>query len=244
MTSVMLERPIDMGVTITAADAVIEADWSVPLRPKGTIVMASSTGNARLGRRSREVARNVYDAGYATLLVDLLTLDEDREDALTGAVRLDVEMLTSRLIAATRWIIESEWGDLPRGFLASGIASAAAVCAAVREPDAVDAIVSRGGRPDLAGITLHKLQTPTLLITGSVDAQTFELNRWALRRIRGEGKIAVIPGASHLFDEPGALEQMSRLAIRWFDSHLQQEPPSFTLSRLKFAWQTAELSAG
>lgn len=242
MMSSTLERPIDMGVTIPAPDAVIEADWSVPLRPKGAIVIASPTGNARLSRRSREIARNIYDAGYATLLVDLLTLDEDREDALTGALRLDVELLTSRLIVAAKWLMESECGDLPRGFLTSGVASAAAVVAAVREPELVDAMVSRGGRPDLAGIALHRLLTPTLLITGSVDAQIFELNRWALRRIRGEGKIAVIPGASHLFEEPGAVEQMSRLAIRWFDSHLVQETPAFSLSRLNFAWSKPVLS--
>jgi dienelactone hydrolase len=246
MTSLILERPIDFGVTITAQDATIDADWSVPLRPKGAIVIASATGNARLGRRSRETARNLYDAGYATLLVDLLTLDEDHEDALTGALRLDVELLTSRILAAAQWIVESDIGDLPRGFLTSGIASAAAVVAAVREPELVDAIVSRGGRPDLAGIALHKLVTPTLLITGSVDAQIFELNRWALRRIRGEGKIAVIPGASHLFEEPGALEQMSRLAVRWFDSHLQQQyaAASFSLSRMNFSWHRSDLTAG
>lgn len=243
MPSLMLERPIDLGVTIIAPDAEIEADWSVPLDPKGAIIIASSTGSARLSRRSRETARNVYDAGYATLLVDLLTLDEDREDALTGAIKLDVELLASRIIAATRWVIESEWGDLPRGFLTSGIASAAAVVAAVREPDLVDAIVSRGGRPDLAGIALHKLLTPTLLITGSLDAQVFELNRWALRRILGEGKIAVIPGASHLFEELGALEQMSKLAIRWFDSHLQQESASFSWSRVSFSWHRSRLTA-
>jgi len=242
MTSLMLERPIDMGVTISAPDASIEGDWSVPLHPKGAIVIASATGNARLSRRSRETAQNIYDAGYATLLVDLLTLDEDHEDALTGALRLDIELLTSRLIAATKWIMESEFGDLPRALLTSGHATAAAVVAAVREPVLVDAIVSRGGRPDLAGIALHKLLTPTLLITGSVDAQIFELNRWALRRILGEGKIAVIPGASQMFDEPGALEQMSRLAIRWFDSHLQQQSRSFSMSRLNFAWHKTHLT--
>lgn len=242
MTSLMLERPIDLGVSIPAPDAEIEADWSVPLHPRGAVIISNGTGNGRLSRRNREVAQTLYDAGYATLLVDLLTLDEDRENSLTGALELDLELLTSRLISAAHWVACSEAAGLPVGFLTSGVASAAAVIAAVREPGLVDAFVSRSGRPDLAGIALHRLVTPTLFITGSADARVFELNRWALRRIRGEGKIAVIPGASHLFEEQGTLKQMTRLALRWFELHMKERVLPFSLPQVFDSWTAREFT--
>ncbi|HEX6576618.1 MAG TPA: dienelactone hydrolase family protein [Gemmatimonadaceae bacterium] len=232
MTAVMHDRPIDLGVFITTPETDIEADWSVPLHPKGAIVLANGTGNSRFHRHNREVARALYDAGYATLLVDLLTPDEEREDTLTGVFQTDIRLQTERLAAAASWARE-EIGDLPLGVLASGIASGAAIVVAVRERGLITAIVSRGGRPDLAAIDLHRLTTPTLLIAGSSDTRIFELNRWALRRMKGEGRIAVVPGASHLFEEPGTLNEMCSLAIRWFDEHMYPIP--FTMSRLTFS---------
>ena len=231
MTSLMYDRPIDLGVNIPSEDATIEGDWSIPLHPKAVVLLANGTGNGRLNRRNREVAQHLYDVGYATLLVDLLTLDEGREDSLTGVFQTNIQLLASRLISAARWVQESECRDLPIGYLTSGVASAAAVVAAVREPELADALVFRGGRPDLGGIALHKLLTPSLFIVGGADHAVFELNRWAIRRIRGEGKIAVVPSASHLFEEPGTLDQMCRLAVRWFDSHLRRVPVSCSISR-------------
>ena len=242
MTPLMYDRPIDFGVKILSPDAEIEGDWSIPLHPKGVVILASGTGNGRLNRRNREVAHHLYDAGYATLLVDLLTWDEDREDCLTGVFQKNVELLASRLIAATEWVSRSEVNELPVGYLTSGVASAAAVIAAVRKPELVDALVFRGGRPDLGGIELHKLMTPSLFIVGSADHGVFELNRWALRRMKGEGKIALVPGASHLFEEPEALEQMCRLAVRWFDGHLRKTPARFSVSSIGAAWSAPECS--
>jgi putative phosphoribosyl transferase len=243
MTSLTYDRPIDLGVNIPTADAAIEGDWSIPLHPKAVVILASGTGNGRLNRRNREVAQHLYDAGYATLLVDLLTLDEDREDSLTGVFQTNIQLLASRLIASARWVQKSECGDLPVGYLTSGVASAGAVVAAVQEPELADALVFRGGRPDLGGIALHKLLTPSLFIVGGADHAVFELNRWALRRIRGEGKIAVIPTASHLFEEPGTLEQMCALAVRWFDGHLKRARATLAIPRFETTWSLAESPA-
>jgi dienelactone hydrolase len=235
MTAIMHDRPIDLGVTIPTPDAEIEADWSIPLHAKGAVILANGTGNSRFHRRNREVARALYEGGYATLLVDLLTHEEELEDTLTGVFQVNVNLQTERLTAAAEWA-KSEIGDLPVGILASGVASGAAIVVAVRQRGLISAIVSRGGRPDLAAIDLHRLTTPTLLITGSRDSRIFELNRWALRRMKGEGRIAVIPGASHLFEEPGALDEMCSLAIRWFDEHMQPVQFSLPYLRLSHSW--------
>jgi alpha-beta hydrolase superfamily lysophospholipase len=211
MTAVMLDRRIDLDIAIATPEALIEGDWTVPNDPKGTIILTNGTGANRRYDRNREVARLLNSAGFATLLLDVLSEDEEREDALTGAFQLDVKLQADRLVSAAEWVRDSEIGALPIGILASGVASAL-----------INTIVSRGGRPDLAAIDLHRLTTPTLLITGSRDARIFELNRWALRRMKGEGRIAVVPGASHLFEEPGALQQMCSLAIRWFYTRLRK----------------------
>lgn len=237
MTAMMLDSPMELEVPITAPEAILHGDWSVPLDPKGAIVLVNGTGTNRKSDRNRAIAHRIYDAGFATLLLDLLSEEEEREDALTGAFQLDVKLQAARVIAAAQWIRRSDIGDRPIGILASGVASAAAVVAAVREPDLIDAIVSRGGRPDLAAIDLHRLMTPTLLITGSRDARTFELNRWALRRMQGEGRIAVVPGASHLFEEPGAMEEMCSLALHWFFVRMPKAPLTLSDSRLDFGWR-------
>lgn len=241
MTAIAHERPIDLGVKISTRDAVIEGDWSVPLHPKGAIILANGTGNSRLGRRNRNLARGMYDAGFATLLLDLLTFEEEKEDLLTGVFQLDVPLFVERLISASHWIRNSEVGDLPLGYLVSGIASGAALVASVREPGLVQAIVSRGGRPDLAGIELHRVLTPTLLITGSHDTRVYEMNRWALRRMNGEKRIAVVSGASHLFEEPGTMEEVCRLAVRWFESHMRMRIE--TRSTFEMSWEPANLEA-
>jgi putative phosphoribosyl transferase len=232
MTAVMLDCPICPDIAIATPEALIEGDWAVPPHPKGTIILANGTGANRRCDRNREVARRLNTAGFATLLLDVLSEEEEREDALTGTFQTDVQLQAQRVLAAAEWVKDSDIGHLPIGILASGVASAAAVVASVREPQLITTIVSRGGRPDLAAIDLHRLITPTLLITGSQDVRIFELNRWALRRMKGEGRIAVVPGATHLFEEPGALEEMCSLAIRWFYTRLHHAPLS--LSRTQF----------
>ena len=237
MTAALYDRPIDQGVEILVDGATIEGDWSVPMHPKGTIILVNGTGNSRLTRHNREVARYLYDARFATLLLELLTRDEEVENELTGAFHLAIPLFTERLLAASHWVKDGETGHLPLGYLAGGVASAAAVVASVREPGLVRAIASRGGRPDLAGIDLHKTCAPILLIVGSADHRLFELNRWALRRLNGEAKIAMVPGATPSFEEGDAQETMCRLAARWFESHMPSRAPfSVTQSMFSTAW--------
>lgn len=220
------ERPIDLAVTIPARDADIEGDWSIPLRPRGVILLASGTGDTRLGRRNREVAQSMYDAGYATLVLDLLTPDEEQEDRLTGVFHDDIGLLAGRLMTATEWVRDkSALGDLPRGYLMSGNAAAAALVASALNPHLAGAIVSRGGRPDLAGTWLSQVDTPVLLLAGGADTRILGLNRWALRRLDCQRKLTVVPGASHLFDENGSLAAVCRLARQWFDEYLTPSPP-------------------
>ena len=243
MIAVVLDSPIALEIAIATPETVIKGDWAVPLQPKGSIILANGTGTNRRSEHNREVATRMYNAEFATLLLDVLSEDEEREDALTGTFQLDAKLQATRLLAAAQWVKKSSIGDLPIGLLASGVASAGAVVAAVREPQLIDAIVSRGGRPDLAAIDLHRLVTPTLLITGSKDTRIFELNRWALRRMKGEGRIAVVPGASHLFEEPGALDEMCSLAIRWFYNRLHKTSLTLSSTRFNLSWHASSARA-
>lgn len=226
MTSIAHDRPIDLAVGIESMGMSIEGDWTVPLRPRGAVLILNGAGNSRFGRRNRQVARALYDDGFATLLLDLLSQDEEREDGLTGALRLDVDLLAGRVASATHWVMEeTEVGHLPIGYLASGVASAAALVAASRSPGDVNAIVSHGGRPDLAGIRLHKVEAPTLLVVGAADTRGIELNRWTLRRLNCEKGMVTVPNATHRLDEPGALDAMGRLAGSWFKHTMKPLPP-------------------
>lgn len=223
MSVINFDRPIDLTVSIRVSDTTIQGDWSVPPAPRGAIVIANGVGHSRLGKANREIARRLYDAGFAILLIDLLTDDEEVENTLTGAFRLDINLFTQRLHAAIRWLKDdSEEGYLPLGVLASGTASAAALVEDAHEPNLVKAIVSRGGRPDLAGVDLHRVLAPTLLIVGNADPSMYELNRWALRRINGEKHLVVIQGESQPFEEKTTLDAMSRVAISWFESHMSK----------------------
>lgn len=223
MAIINFDRPIDLTVSIRVSDTTIEGDWSVPPAPRGAIVIANGVGHSRLGKGNREIARRLYDAGFAILLLDLLTDDEEVENALTGAFRLDINLFTERLHAAIQWLKdESDEGYLPLGLLTSGTASAAALIEDSREPNLVKAIVSRCGRPDLAGIDLHRVLAPTLLIVGNADPSMYELNRWALRRLNGEKQLVVIQGESQPFEKKTTLDTMSRAAAAWFESHLSR----------------------
>lgn len=221
MTTISYARPIDRTVRIEIDGVSIEADWTMPIGAQGVVIFAQGSGSSRFSRRNRIVARKLYDQKLATLLLDLLTPDEEREDKLTAALRFDVNFLAERLIGATRWVKdEAEAAGLPVGYFGTSTGAGAALLAAASRPDLVNAIVSRGGRPDLAGIALNKVKAPTLLIAGDADSEVLALNRWAYWRLDCERKFEIIRGATQRFEERGASETATTLATKWLDEHL------------------------
>ena len=225
MTTISYDRPIDRAVHIAVDGASIEADWTMPLDARGVVILAQGSASGRFSRRKRSIARHLYDQKFATLLLDLLTPEEELEDALTASLRFDVKFLAARLISATEWLkSQTEVYGMPVGYFATGTASGAELRAAALRPDLVDAIVSQGGRPDLADIALNKVKAPTLLIVASDDAGTLELNRWAYWRLNCERHLEIVPRSSHLFEERGAFEAVTSLTKEWFDLHLDSQP--------------------
>jgi putative phosphoribosyl transferase len=199
----------------------LEADLALPTKPVGLVLFAHGSGSSRLSPRNRAVACDLQDAGFATLLLDLLTAEEEQVEARTGHFRFDIEMLSLRLAAATEWArTQPGLQELPVGYFGASTGGAAAIVAAAMLPDIVRAVVSRGGRPDLAGNALVDLRAPTLLIVGGLDTVVMDLNYEALRTLRCPARLKIIPHASHLFEEPGALEQVSLVARHWFNEHL------------------------
>lgn len=199
----------------------LEADLALPVNAKAVVLFAHGSGSSRFSRRNQAVARKLQDAGFATLLLDLLTADEEKAEARTGHFRFDIEMLSLRLAAATNWLVaERDLHGLPVGYFGASTGAAAAIVAAGMLPHVVGAVVSRGGRPDLAGSALEDLQAPTLLIVGGFDTVVMNLNHEALRRLRCIGRLEIIPRAGHLFEESGALEKVSDLARQWFTEYL------------------------
>jgi pimeloyl-ACP methyl ester carboxylesterase len=192
----------------------------------GIIVFAHGSGSSRFSRRNRHIARTLEAAGFSTLLFDLLTADEEREGELTRALRFDVPMLGRRLVAVTDWIESRRALALPLGYFGASTGAAAALIAAAARPQAVAAVVSRGGRPDLAAAALAHVHAPTLLIVGSLDVPVIAMNERALAALRTEKALEVVPGASHLFEEPGTLDIVARLACEWFRRHLRRSPRS------------------
>jgi dienelactone hydrolase len=213
--------PIKRHVEIPIRDAALVADLDVPMNAVGIVIFAHGSGSSRLSSRNRYVAKVLQEAGLATLLLDLLTEDEELEDDLTGALRFDIGLLTARLGVAIRWVTASdELGTLRIGLFGASTGAAAALgAAAASDGQKVSAVVSRGGRPDLAGDHLEHVRAPTMLIVGGHDLAVMALNRDAFARLRCEKRLAVIPGATHLFEEPGALEAVARLAQGWFVDH-------------------------
>ncbi|MER5324295.1 dienelactone hydrolase family protein [Streptosporangium roseum] len=210
---------------IPAADVVLEADVVVPRPAYGMVLFAHGSGSSRHSPRNRHVAGELQRAGLATVLADLLTPEEERADARTGEFRFDIGRLAVRLVALTDWLARhAPTTGLRAGLFGASTGAAAALVAASARPALVKAVVSRGGRPDLAGEALRAVHQPTLLIVGGRDPVVAELNREAAARLRGETRLETVPGASHLFEEPGALEQVSRLAQEWFLRHLAPEP--------------------
>ena len=208
-------------LVITVRDGQIAADLRVPPRALGLVLFAHGSGSSRFSSRNRAVAEFLEHHRFATLLLDLLTRDEERVDSRTAQYRFDTELLAERVIAATDWIaLSDELGRLPLGYFGASTGAAAALIAAAERPARVHAVVSRGGRPDLAGEALARVQAPTRLIVGGDDGPVIEMNEQARQRLRALADLAIVPGASHLFEEPGTLEQVMQLAANWFGRFL------------------------
>jgi dienelactone hydrolase len=210
-------------VSIAAEGVTLLGDLTVPAGARGIVVFAHGSGSSRLSPRNRMVARHLQEAGFGTLLFDLLTGREESVDNVTRALRFDIEFLAARLAAATRWLgSQAVAHDLPIGYFGASTGAAAAHVAAARHPGMVAAVVSRGGRPDLAGALLRNVTAATLLVVGGADVGVIELNQQALVRLGCEGKeLAIVPGATHLFEEPGTLERVAQLASHWFARYLR-----------------------
>jgi dienelactone hydrolase len=200
---------------------MLDADLAGPDPPTGVVAFAHGSGSSRHSPRNREVAAVLQEAGLITLLADLLTPEEEQADLRTGHLRFDIGLLADRLVAIADWLSEERMtSGLPVGFFGASTGGAAALVAAARRPEGVSAVVSRGGRPDLAGADLGAVRAPVLLIVGGRDEVVLDLNQRALGELGGEKRLEVVPGATHLFEEPGALPTVAGLARAWFLDHL------------------------
>lgn len=213
--------PEENLVKVKAGDVFLTGDLNIPKGAKGLVLFAHGSGSSRKSPRNRFVAEILQKAHLGTLLIDLLTPEEDAVDHQTTHLRFDIEMLTRRLGCVAKWLHEQPATQkLKVGYFGASTGAAAALSAAAEKPALVAAVVSRGGRPDLAGLALSKVRAPTLLIVGGDDGIVVDLNKEAFEQLKGQKKIVIIPGASHLFEEPGALEEVAHLAQEWFTKHL------------------------
>ncbi len=209
------------SVLIDMDDATLEGDLAIPSDAGAVVLFAHGSGSSRKSPRNRFVARQLRAEGLGTLLFDLLTATEDEADVVTREYRFDIDLLARRLVGATDWLLaQPEAQGLKLGYFGASTGSAAALMAARERPADVLAVVSRGGRPDLAAPALPKVMAPTLLIVGGLDQHVLELNKQAMARMRADRNLALVDGATHLFEEPGALEEVARLAGDWFRRHL------------------------
>lgn len=211
------ERPVRVDV-----DAVtLEGDLSVPEGARGIVLFAHGSGSGRFSTRNRHVAHLLNEGRLATLLIDLLTLEEEAYDQHNAALRFNIPMLAQRLVGATDWLTRNpDTHSLRIGYFGSSTGAAAALVAATERPDPVGAVVSRGGRPDLADDLLEQVTAPTLLIVGGNDHVVIRLNEQAFPQLSCDKNLVIIPGATHLFPEPGALDEVARLARDWFERYL------------------------
>ena len=214
------------SLQIPLAEVVLEADLGMPETPRGAVLFAHGSGSGRHSPRNRYVADELQRAGLVTVLADLLTAQEEQVDLRSAALRFDIDLLAVRVAALTDWMAHREpIAGLGIGLFGASTGAAAALIAAADRPAIVQAVVSRGGRPDLADAYLPKVCQPTLLIVGERDPVVIELNRQAMQKLGGETRLVIIPGASHLFEEPGTLEQIARLARDWFVGQLRPIRP-------------------
>jgi dienelactone hydrolase len=210
-------------VVVLSAGAQLPGLLAMPKQPKGLVMFAHGSGSSRHSPRNRTVAKVLVQGGLATLLFDLLTEEEDQPKEQMRSKRFDIELLTARVIGAIDWLASQEpLATLPLGLFGASTGSAACLRAAAARPQQVRAIVSRGGRPDLAFDVLAAVRSPTLLIVGSNDVDVLELNAWAASHLQTTHAIKVVAGGGHLFEEPGCLEEAARLAMEWFQAQLDK----------------------
>jgi len=212
-----MTRPVEIDLT----DVVLHGDLTLPAGAAGLVIFAHGSGSSRRSPRNRYVAGVINRAGLGTLLIDLLTEDEERVDEMTRELRFDIGLLGRRVARVVQWAAErGELSELPVGLFGSSTGAAAALVAAAALPGNVRTVVSRGGRPDLAGRALPKVECATLLVVGALDEVVIGLNEEARARMRCPVELVIVPGATHLFEEPGTLEEVARLAAGWFVTHL------------------------
>lgn len=215
----------DQDIVIEAQEATLSGVLHLPQEARGLVVFAHGSGSSRRSPRNRQVARALQKRGLGTLLFDLLTASEEEEDRETLAFRFNIELLRQRLCDTTDFLLEyPETSALIQGYFGSSTGAAAALMAAAERPHAIGAVVSRGGRPDLAGSFLPEVRCPTLFLVGGRDFQVLDLHREALPKMQALVELSIVPHATHLFEEPGALEEVCRLAGDWFTEYLQEVP--------------------
>jgi putative phosphoribosyl transferase len=208
-------------VQVPAGLVTLEGNLGIPPNPRGVVLFAHGSGSSRHSSRNRFVAQTLRDGRLATLLLDLLTTEEEAVDMRTAHLRFDIGLLAQRLIAATDWLKSNpKTADLDIGYFGASTGAGAALVAAAQRPDVVSTVVSRGGRPDLAGAYLRQIRAPTLLIVGGNDVPVIGMNKDAMAQMRCEVRLEIIPGATHLFEESGALEKVADLARGWFERYL------------------------
>jgi dienelactone hydrolase len=219
---------VERLVELAASEVNLEGNLAIPEGAYGVVLFAHGSGSSRHSPRNRFVAGTLREAGLATLLIDLLTRREEAEDAYTGHLRFNIGLLAQRLVAATDWLLQDpDTASLAIGYFGASTGAAAALVAAAERAQAIHAVVSRGGRPDLADSALPRVQAPTLLIVGGRDTPVIAMNREALAKLgAAEKQLVIVPGATHLFEEPGALEEVARLAADWFRCCLKQPSPT------------------
>ena len=213
-------------VRIPAGSVMLDGNLHLPPSASGIVLFAHGSGSSRHSPRNRFVAQFLQETGLATLLIDLLTADEEFADRVTRQLCFDIKLLAKRLEDITDWLIQNpETQTLKIGYFGASTGAAAALLAAAEHPEGVSAIVSRGGRPDLADPALSKVRAPTLLLVGGEDGPVIKLNQKALAQLQVEKRLDIIPGATHLFEEPGALEEVASLARQWFEHYLSPAAP-------------------
>jgi dienelactone hydrolase len=212
---------INKEITIPINNKDIKGDLEIPAAAKGIVLFAHGSGSSRFSSRNRYVAKFLNEHNLGTLLFDLLTAEEEKIDIYTAEYRFNIKLLAERLINVTDWLLRDQFiKNLKVGYFGASTGAAAALTAAAKKSDIIFAVVSRGGRPDLAMESLPEVKAPTLLIVGGEDFQVIELNETALSMINAKKKLEIIPGATHLFEEPGALEKVAMLSAKWFNENL------------------------
>ena len=208
-------------VRIPTGGVVVEGNLTLPPDSKGIVLFAHGSGSSRFSPRNQYVAKKFNKANIGTLLFDLLTNEEDQTDAETAEYRFNIKLLAQRLIGATEWLrLDTRTKNCVFGYFGASTGAAAALIAAAKLPGEIATVVSRGGRPDLAGEYLPKVASPTLFLVGGLDTEVIELNQQAMDQMSAEKKMIIIPGATHLFEEPGKLEEVAKLSTDWFTRYL------------------------